>query len=86
MRKNDVIGLSLLHFIYNIMMRKWGVPVHDDKLHFALLILESPQAGLSFLTVLGKRAGYGQAFAGFDIAKIAAFREKNSRSSMKTLI
>lgn len=52
---------------------EWGVPVHDDRLHFELLTLEGAQAGLRWLTVLGKRAGYRQAFAGFDVAKIATF-------------
>jgi len=52
---------------------QWGTPVHNDRLHFELLTLESAQAGLSFLTVLGKRAGYRQAFANFDVAQIAAF-------------
>lgn len=52
---------------------EWGVPVHDDKTHFEFLTLEGAQAGLSWLTVLRKRAGYRQAFAQFDVAKIAAF-------------
>ncbi|MEL6606833.1 MAG: DNA-3-methyladenine glycosylase I [Bacteroidota bacterium] len=52
---------------------EWGVPVHDDKTHFEFLTLEGAQAGLSWLTVLRKRKGYRQAFAQFDIEKIAAF-------------
>ena len=52
---------------------EWGVPVHNDTLHFELLTLEGAQAGLSWLTVLRKRAGYRQAFAHFDVAKIATF-------------
>ena len=52
---------------------EWGVPVHDDQRHFELLTLEGAQAGLSWQTILRKRAGYRQAFAGFDVAKIATF-------------
>jgi DNA-3-methyladenine glycosylase I len=51
---------------------EWGVPVHDDRLMFELLILEGAQAGLSWYTVLRKRARYREVFAGFDIAAVAA--------------
>ena len=53
--------------------REWGVPVHDDHKHFEFLTLESAQAGLSWYTVLRKRANYRQAFAKFDPAKVARF-------------
>ena len=53
--------------------REWGVPVHDDRKHFEFLTLESAQAGLSWYTVLRKRANYRQAFAKFDPAKVACF-------------
>ncbi len=52
---------------------EWGVPVYDDKIHFEFLILEGAQAGLSWSTVLKKRDGYRQAFADFDVDKVAAF-------------
>lgn len=52
---------------------EWGVPVHDDRLHFEQLILEGAQAGLSWLTVLRKREHYRQAFAQFDPRKVARF-------------
>lgn len=54
---------------------EWGVPVHDDKTQFEFLILESAQAGLSWSTILKKREGYRQAFAGFDFEKVARFDE-----------
>lgn len=54
---------------------EWGVPVHDDRLHFEMLILEGAQAGLSWDTVLRKRASYRAAFAGFDPRKVARFAE-----------
>lgn len=53
--------------------REWGVPVHSDRRLFEFLILEGAQAGLSWSTILGKRAGYRRAFANFDIAKVARF-------------
>jgi DNA-3-methyladenine glycosylase I len=52
---------------------EWGVPVHDDRKHFEFLILEGAQAGLSWSTILNKRAGYRRAFADFDPAKVARF-------------
>jgi len=53
--------------------REWGVPVHDDRVHFEFLILEGAQAGLSWETILKKRAGYRDAFADFDPARVARF-------------
>ena len=47
---------------------EWGKPVHDDHRLFEMLLLESFQAGLSWETVLNKRAAFKQAFAGFVVA------------------
>lgn len=55
---------------------EWGIPVHDDLTHFEFLILEGAQAGLSWSTVLKKRAGYRRAFANFDPEKVASFGEE----------
>jgi DNA-3-methyladenine glycosylase I len=55
---------------------QWGVPVHDDRTQFEFLVLESAQAGLSWSTVLNKRAGYRQAFANFDPEKVARFTDQ----------
>jgi DNA-3-methyladenine glycosylase I len=52
---------------------EWGVPVHDDPAHFEFLVLEGAQAGLSWATILKRRAGYRKAFAGFDPVKVARF-------------
>ncbi|MGC1242805.1 MAG: DNA-3-methyladenine glycosylase I [Chryseosolibacter sp.] len=52
---------------------EWGMPVHDDRIHFEFLILEGAQAGLSWSTILKKRDGYHKAFAGFDPEKVARF-------------
>ena len=56
--------------------QEWGVPVRDDRKQFEFLTLEAAQAGLSWWTVLNKRAGYRKAFADFDPAKVARFTEK----------
>ena len=55
--------------------KEWGVPVHDDNVHFEFLILEGAQAGLSWSTILKKRDGYRKAFANFDPKKVARFTE-----------
>lgn len=52
---------------------EWGVPVHDDRKHYEFLVLDAAQAGLSWRTVLHKRAGYRAAFADFDFHKVAQF-------------
>ena len=52
---------------------EWGVPEHDDRKLFELLVLEGAQAGLSWETILRKREGYRAALAGFDYEKVAAF-------------
>lgn len=54
---------------------EWGVPVRDERHLFELLVLEGAQAGLSWATILHKREGYRRAFAGFDVATVAAFGE-----------
>jgi DNA-3-methyladenine glycosylase I len=56
---------------------EWGVPVHDDRRHFEFLILEGAQAGLSWATILNKRAGYARAFAGFDPERVARFTARD---------
>lgn len=52
---------------------EWGLPVHDDRVHFEFLILEGAQAGLSWSTILRKREGYRKAFADFDPLKVSRF-------------
>ena len=56
---------------------EWGVPSHDDRYLFEMLVLEGAQAGLSWSTILRKREGYRNAFAGFDAAKVARFGERD---------
>jgi len=52
---------------------EWGVPSHDDRHLFEMLVLEGAQAGLSWTTILRKREGYRRAFSGFDATKVARF-------------
>ena len=55
---------------------EWGKPVKDDKILFEFLILESFQAGLSWFTILKKRENFREAFANFDVKKVANFDEE----------
>ena len=55
---------------------EWGVPVHDDRKLFEMLILEGAQAGLSWITILRKRENYRKAFDNFDPAKVAAYDKR----------
>ena len=61
---------------------EWGVPVHDDRVHFEFLTLEGAQAGLSWRTILLKRENYRKAFAGFDPKKVAKFDAKKKQALM----
>ncbi|MCS6913309.1 MAG: DNA-3-methyladenine glycosylase I [Myxococcota bacterium] len=68
-------GVSEAYLAYHD--REWGVPVHDDRVHFEFLVLEGAQAGLSWATVLHKREAYRRAFAGFDPEQVARFSDRN---------
>ena len=57
---------------------EWGVPVYDDRTLFEFLILEGAQAGLSWSTILKKRAGYREAFDGFDPSKVARYDDRKT--------
>jgi DNA-3-methyladenine glycosylase I len=61
---------------------EWGVPQHDDRILFEFLMLESAQAGLSWLTILRKREAYRIAFAGFNAEQIAAYDAKKIEDLM----
>jgi DNA-3-methyladenine glycosylase I len=67
-------GNSALNSSYHDL--EWGVPVHDDRLLFEFLILEGAQAGLSWSTILKKRAAYRKAFHRFDPRKVARYGEE----------
>ncbi len=74
------MGASALDIEYHDS--EWGVPSRDDRHLFELLILEGAQAGLSWTTILDKRAGYRAAYRGFDPASVARF---NVRSRARLL-
>ena len=57
---------------------EWGKETHDEKTLFEFLILEAAQAGLSWITILRRRAGYRNAFAEFDVKKVAEFTEDDA--------
>jgi DNA-3-methyladenine glycosylase I len=62
---------------------EWGVPSHDDRHLFEMLILEGAQAGLSWITILRKRENYRKAFDQFDVQKVAAYNARKIESLMK---
>jgi len=59
---------------------EWGVPVHDDRRLFEMLILEGAQAGLSWITILRKRPAYRKAFDRFDPKKVARYDARKRRA------
>jgi DNA-3-methyladenine glycosylase I len=62
---------------------EWGVPTHDDVQLFEKICLEGFQSGLSWYTILKRREGFRQAFAQFDIKKIAVFNEENIQTLLQ---
>ncbi len=62
---------------------EWGVPSRDDRHLFEMLVLEGAQAGLSWSTILRKRANYRKAFAGFDPARVARFDGRRRAALMR---
>lgn len=62
---------------------EWGVPVHDDRKHFEMLLLEGAQAGLTWETILLRREGYRKAFVEFDPAAVARFTRRIKAALMK---
>jgi DNA-3-methyladenine glycosylase I len=63
--------------------QEWGVPIHDDRKHFEMLLLEGAQAGLTWETILLRRDGYRRAFAEFDPKKVARFTAKKKTMLLK---
>ncbi len=62
---------------------EWGVPSHDERHLFEMLVLQGAQAGLSWATILRKREGYRKAFAGFDPERVVRFRARDVERLMK---
>ncbi|MEM7504041.1 MAG: DNA-3-methyladenine glycosylase I [Pseudomonadota bacterium] len=74
-------GVNLAYIEYHD--QEWGVPVTDDRTQFEFLVLEGAQAGLSWSTILNKRAGYRKNFADFDPVKVARFTPKRVEKILK---
>ncbi|MEM7611155.1 MAG: DNA-3-methyladenine glycosylase I [Pseudomonadota bacterium] len=70
------LGVSDAYIAYHDT--EWGVPVRDDHVLFEFLVLETAQAGLSWSTILHKRAGYARLFAGFDPEQVARFDDADA--------
>ena len=62
---------------------EWGVPLHDERALFELLVLEGAQAGLAWITILRKREGYRAAFDGFDPERIARYDRRRVAALLK---
>ena len=62
---------------------EWGREVHDDHKLFEMLLLESFQAGLSWLTILKKREAFREAFDGFDVARVAGYSEEKQKELLQ---
>ncbi|HEX2343046.1 MAG TPA: DNA-3-methyladenine glycosylase I [Vicinamibacterales bacterium] len=78
MRRCDWAGSDPLYVEYHD--REWGVPLHDERRLFEMLVLEGAQAGLSWITILRKRKAYRRAFDRFDPRKVARYDARKIRS------
>lgn len=88
MKKSSEAGLVRCHWAQNELSipyhdEEWGVPVHNERKWFEFLILEGAQAGLSWDTILRKRARYREVFDGFDPAKVARYDRKKVRDLLR---
>ena len=81
MKRCDWADSNLLEIEYHDA--EWGVPLHDDRKHFEMLILEGAQAGLSWETVLRKREAYHKAFKKFNPKKVALMADRELEEQLK---
>jgi DNA-3-methyladenine glycosylase I len=81
MQRCDWANANLLEMAYHD--QEWGVPVHEERKLFEMLILEGAQAGLSWDTVLRKREAYTQAFKGFDPQLVADMADAELEAQLK---
>jgi len=63
--------------------KEWGIPVHNDRKLFEMLVLEGAQAGLSWITILKKRANYRKAFDNFDPVKVSQYDKRKIRELLR---
>lgn len=74
MKRCDWVTNDPLYIDYHD--KEWGVPVHDDNIHFEFIVLESAQAGLSWITILRKRENYRAAYDNFIPEKVAEYEDE----------
>jgi len=82
MKRCEWVGCNKPHY-EEYHDTEWGIPVHDDRKHFEMLILEGAQAGLSWETILKRRQGYIKAFKGFQPKLIAKMTDHDLEKLMK---
>ncbi len=80
-KRCEWVGKDPLDIKYHDL--EWGLPVHNDRKLFEMLILEGAQAGLSWTTILNKRKNYKRAFDSFDVKKIAQYDSRKINSLLK---
>jgi DNA-3-methyladenine glycosylase I len=80
LRRCPWAGSDPLYLAYQDL--QWGVPVHDDRELFEMLLLEGAQAGLSWLTILRRREGYRRVFADFDPRRLARWGERQIAAAL----
>ncbi|HWQ31132.1 MAG TPA: DNA-3-methyladenine glycosylase I [Negativicutes bacterium] len=80
MKRCSWCGIDELYVRYHD--EEWGMPVYEDRKQFEFLVLESAQAGLSWITILKKRESYRKAYEGFDPATVAGFGEEKIKELM----
>jgi DNA-3-methyladenine glycosylase I len=80
--KNRCAGVGEDPLYVSYHDEEWGVPVHDDKTQFEFLTLESAQAGLSWLTILRRREGYGRVFHDFDVNRVSQMTEEEIQTAL----
>jgi len=81
MNRCDWCGNDPLYMKYHD--EEWGVPVHADRKHFEFLVLESAQAGLSWITILRKRENYRKAYDDFDFIKVAQYDDEKTNELLQ---
>ena len=81
MQRCEWVGNEPIYIKYHD--KEWGVPVHNDRKLFEMLILEGAQAGLSWITILNKRNNYREAFDRFDPIKIARYNQRKMEALLR---
>ena len=80
-KRSDASGVGSDALYVRYHDEEWGVPVHDDRALFEMIALEGAQAGLSWLTILNKRANFRQAFDNFDPHKVSLYGGREGRAT-----